>query len=158
KAPGQEREGPVRLDRQGEIKGRAGSERHRDPQRPALVLGGDDAAKLEAQKAGRAGGASLAAGPCRRPPFPGPFEIHPPSSSTWPALGGGGRPVLDPPAHVVASIIAETGPNVTARRHPICPLPDRLPPYWRGAHRVVQLGLCPAPWRPHAAAHRGYRP
>ena len=45
-----------------------------------------------------------------------------------------------------------------ARRHPLCPLAHRLPPYRRRAHRAVQLALCARPRRQDAAADRGHRP
>ena len=147
----------MRLDRQDEIEGGAGRQSHRNPQRPTLALRGEREFELPAQGGDQACDLPLPGGRRLRRPFPGQLEIHSASSSEA-GLGGGGRPVLDPPAQFVTSIIAETGPNVTARRHQVCPLPDRLPPYWRGEDRTLQLGLCPAPWRPHAAAHRGHRP
>ena len=40
----------------------------------------------------------------------------------------------------------------------LCPFPDRLPAYRRGAHGAVQLALRQGPRRQDAAAHRGHRP
>ena len=49
-------------------------------------------------------------------------------------------------------------PNDRTRRHPLCPLADRLPPYRRRPHGAVQLALCARPRRQDAAADRGHRP
>src|SRR5215831_1241356 len=43
-------------------------------------------------------------------------------------------------------------------RHALCSLSHGLPAYRRGAHRAVQLALCPRTRREDAAADRGYRP
>ncbi len=45
-----------------------------------------------------------------------------------------------------------------ARRHPLCALAHRLPPYRGRPHGAVQLALCPPLRRQDAAADRGHRP
>src|SRR5262249_23016264 len=65
---------------------------------------------------------------------------------------------LGPPKHQRRRNVAKTTRHDRDHRHALCSLSHGLPAYRRGAHRAIQLALCPRTRRENAAADRGHRP
>src|SRR5262249_58601052 len=65
---------------------------------------------------------------------------------------------LGPLKHQRRRAVAKTTRHDRDHRHPLCSFSHGLPAYRRGAHRGVQLALCPRTRREDGAAGRGYPP
>ena len=116
-----------RLDRQGEIAGDPGAERHRQPDRPKTAL-------LDKQGLGQLAQVGV-------PPATRDSCIRPERDCQLPRT----RPMAkNPAAHAHRGGANTIGSRSHDRRHPLCPLAHRLSPYRRRPHGLVQLAVSPA--------------